>query len=143
MVDGAATLTLTDGESSVRVPEAGRLVLTEHPERAPDTVEGRVVRIDLSALSNGGKRLSLVRGNRTLTTVRYTDIPAGGSALPREVATTRGDHSPRGQNRRGPGHGVRPPRRQTTTRDHPGGRPPSVIHVFVARGTWGTLAGER
>jgi phosphatidylserine/phosphatidylglycerophosphate/cardiolipin synthase-like enzyme len=71
---------LADGESTVRLPNqtaTGRVTLTAEPTRVRDRTDHPVVAVDLPALSNAGERLRLVRGNRTVSTLRYEDAPEG------------------------------------------------------------------
>jgi phosphatidylserine/phosphatidylglycerophosphate/cardiolipin synthase-like enzyme len=72
-------LTLADGEDRARLPNrtiGGRVVLTAAPERVPNDTDGRVLAVEgFPSLANGGERLVLQRGNRTVAVVRYADAP--------------------------------------------------------------------
>jgi phosphatidylserine/phosphatidylglycerophosphate/cardiolipin synthase-like enzyme len=72
-------LTLADGEDRAQLPNrtvGGRVILTATPDRVPDDTEGRILAVEgFPSLANGGERLVLRRGNRTLAVVRYADAP--------------------------------------------------------------------
>jgi len=73
------TLALADGEDRVRLPNrtvGGRVVLTADPGRVPNDTGGRVIAVEgFPSLSNAGETLTLDRGDRTVSKVRYTDAP--------------------------------------------------------------------
>lgn len=74
--DGAANLTLTDGETSVSVPAANAPVaLAADSVAARNLTDHRVVAAPGLALANGGERVRLRRENRTLDTVEYGSAP--------------------------------------------------------------------
>ena len=72
-------LTLADGEDRASLPNrtiGGRVILTADPGAIPNDTTGRVLAVEgFPSLANGGERLVLSRGNRTVATVRYTDAP--------------------------------------------------------------------
>jgi len=83
----AGPITLSDGETVVRVPwrSGGRVVLTPDPGAVDPPVStgdatgstGRVVEAPGLSLSNAGERLDLRVGNRTVDVFRYRDAPEG------------------------------------------------------------------
>jgi phosphatidylserine/phosphatidylglycerophosphate/cardiolipin synthase-like enzyme len=86
---GAANLTLGDGETTVAVPATDDPVaLAADPAAARNLTDRRVVAAPGLALANGGERLRLRRGNRTLDTLAYDTAPeaeryANGTWRPR------------------------------------------------------------
>ena len=77
---------LRDGEGSVGLPNAsvaGEVALSTDPAAARNltSLPARGLKGHL-ALANGGENLSLVRGNRTVDTLRYTDAPEGERGTP-------------------------------------------------------------
>ncbi|SFR45595.1 phospholipase D-like domain-containing protein [Halogeometricum limi] len=76
-VDGAANLTLSDGEDTFSLPTAsGRVVLSSDPAATRNATTLPVFRADLS-LSNAGERLVLARNGTVVHDVRYEDAPEG------------------------------------------------------------------
>ncbi|NLV06082.1 phospholipase [Haloarcula rubripromontorii] len=73
--------TVTDGDSTAAVPNMtarGRVVLSTAPNRTRTLTDWPVVGLDGHlGLANGGERIRLQRGNRTVDAVRYAD-PAEG-----------------------------------------------------------------
>jgi phosphatidylserine/phosphatidylglycerophosphate/cardiolipin synthase-like enzyme len=98
---GATNLTLDDGETQVAVPDATEPVaLAADPEAARRLTDHRIVAAPGLALSNGGERLRLRRGNRTVDALGYDSAPeaeryANGSWRPRGL-------DPRAVRRHGP-----------------------------------------
>jgi phosphatidylserine/phosphatidylglycerophosphate/cardiolipin synthase-like enzyme len=72
-------LSLADGEDRASLPNRtveGRVILTADPGAIPNDTTGRVLAVEgFPSLANGGERLLLQRGNRTLAVVRYVDAP--------------------------------------------------------------------
>jgi phosphatidylserine/phosphatidylglycerophosphate/cardiolipin synthase-like enzyme len=72
---------LSDGEDSIPLPNrtvGGRLALTGDPGLVRNYTNATVVALRASlSLANGGERLALERGDRTLATGRYRDAPEG------------------------------------------------------------------
>ncbi|MDS0221057.1 phospholipase D-like domain-containing protein [Haloarcula sp. S1AR25-5A] len=72
---------LTDGDGTADIPNTtarGRVVLSTAPNRTRALTDRPVVGFDSHlALANGGERVRLQRGNRTVDTVRYTDAVEG------------------------------------------------------------------
>ncbi|WP_246045773.1 phospholipase D-like domain-containing protein [Halorussus ruber] len=77
----ASNWSLADGESVASLPNAtvsGRVALSPDPEVARNQTDARVLGLaDDLALANGGERVELVRGNRTISTATYEDAPEG------------------------------------------------------------------
>lgn len=73
-----ATLSLTDGESTVTVDvPGGAVALSATPTATRTLTDHRVVAAPALALSNGGERLTLAVGEQVVDTVVYEDAPAG------------------------------------------------------------------
>lgn len=73
------TVTLTDGEDTVRVADApgGRVAVTRHPARVRNLTDYPTVPIEGLHLANGGERLELRSAEgETLHVVAYEDAPA-------------------------------------------------------------------
>jgi len=72
---------ITDGDGTAGVPNTtarGRVVLSMAPNRTRKLTDWPVVGLDGHlALANGGERIQLQRGNRTVDAVRYTDSVEG------------------------------------------------------------------
>ncbi|AAV46368.1 phospholipase D [Haloarcula marismortui ATCC 43049] len=72
---------VTDGDGTAGVPNTtarGRVVLSMAPNRTRKLTDWPVVGLDGHlALANGGERIQLQRGNRTVDAVRYTDSVEG------------------------------------------------------------------
>jgi phosphatidylserine/phosphatidylglycerophosphate/cardiolipin synthase-like enzyme len=71
--------TLTDGTTAARLPDrtlSGTVALTRTPNATASKTDDTVVRIEgRFGLANGGERLELRAGDRTVDTVRYRDAP--------------------------------------------------------------------
>jgi len=74
---GASNLTLDDGETRVAVPAEGPVALSPDPAAARNLTDHPVVAAPDLALANGGERLRLRRGNRTVDTLAYDAAPEG------------------------------------------------------------------
>ncbi|MHC3378245.1 phospholipase D-like domain-containing protein [Haloarcula sp. H-GB5] len=72
---------VTDGDGIAGIPNTsarGRVVLSTAPNRTRELTDWPVVGFDgYLALANGGERIRLQRGNRTVDAVRYTDSTEG------------------------------------------------------------------
>ncbi|EMA18564.1 phospholipase D-like domain-containing protein [Haloarcula argentinensis] len=72
---------VTDGDGTVGIPNTsarGRVVLSTVPNRTRELTDWPVVGFDGHlALANGGERIRLQRGNRTVDAVRYTEAVEG------------------------------------------------------------------
>lgn len=83
-----STFAVADGEGRARLPNrtvGGRVVLTAAPDAVPNRTEGTVVAVSgFPRLANGGERVRLVRGNDTVSTLRYADAPEGETRRPGE-----------------------------------------------------------
>jgi phosphatidylserine/phosphatidylglycerophosphate/cardiolipin synthase-like enzyme len=76
-----STLTLSDGERRVRLPEAtvsGRVALSAHPERVRPRTDLPVLALDRRLrLSNAGETVTLARAGRIVATLSYDRAPEG------------------------------------------------------------------
>lgn len=72
---------LSDGDGTVSLPNAtatGRVVVSTAPNHTRRLTDSRVVGVDGHlALANGGERIRLLRGERTVDAVRYSDASEG------------------------------------------------------------------
>jgi len=72
---------LADADETVRLPNAtvsGRIAVSTDPAVARNRTDARLLGLDGGlSLANGGETVRLVRGNRTVANVTYSDAPEG------------------------------------------------------------------
>ncbi|WP_136602208.1 phospholipase D-like domain-containing protein [Salinigranum halophilum] len=79
---GPQNLTLADGEGAIELPlPGGPVAISADPTATKALTDRPVVAVSGLELANGGERLVLSRGGRTVDTVVYEDAPAGERLL--------------------------------------------------------------
>ncbi|MFB6085148.1 MAG: phospholipase D-like domain-containing protein, partial [Halorientalis sp.] len=83
---GLGSYTVSDGEDTVALPNTtveGRVALTTAPNLTRNRTDAGIVALDRSlALANDGDRITLARGDETVTQLGYADAPEGEVATP-------------------------------------------------------------
>jgi phosphatidylserine/phosphatidylglycerophosphate/cardiolipin synthase-like enzyme len=78
--ESTATWTLTDGETTARLPNArtaSRVAVTDDPNATRAVVDVPVVAVSALSLSNDGERIDLLRNGTTVARLSYSDAPEG------------------------------------------------------------------